>query len=60
VDDKAKQDGRDDSKVDLNDPSEVQHAAKQAGTIVTRYEELAEKSGNTSRTAIAKYIKDHA
>jgi len=60
MDDKTKQDGRDDSKVDLNDPSEVQYAAKQAGISVARYKELAKKSGSTSRTAIAKYIKDHA
>lgn len=31
MDNKTKKDGRDDSKVDLNDANEVAYAAKQAG-----------------------------
>ncbi|MCX3267415.1 hypothetical protein [Pedobacter agri] len=30
MDDKSKQDGRDDAKVDLNDPNEVSYADQQA------------------------------
>ncbi|RZJ72320.1 MAG: DUF3606 domain-containing protein, partial [Flavobacterium sp.] len=44
-DNKQKQDGREDSKVDLNDASEVAYAAKQAGVTSAQYKELAKASG---------------
>lgn len=59
MDDKTKQDGRDDSKVDLNDPNEVSYAAQQAGVSVSEYREMAQKVGSSSRKAIADYIAQH-
>ncbi|WP_231464721.1 DUF3606 domain-containing protein [Pedobacter sp. Leaf132] len=56
MDDKLKQDGRDDSKVDLNDPNEVAYAAKQAGVSSSEYKEFAKASGSSSRKVIADYI----
>jgi len=56
-DNKSKQDGREDSKVDLNDASEVAYAAKQAGVTSAKYKELAKASGSSSREKIAEYIK---
>ncbi|WP_131535477.1 DUF3606 domain-containing protein [Pedobacter nototheniae] len=56
-DNKNKQDGRDDTKVDLNDASEVAYAAKEAGVTPNRYKELAKQSGSSSRAKIADYIK---
>jgi hypothetical protein len=60
MDDKTKQDGRDDSKVDLNDPNEVAYAAKQEGISVSEYKEMAQKAGSSSRAKIAEYIKNNA
>ena len=59
-DNKTEQDGREDSKVDLNDASEVAYAAKQAGLTPARYKELAKASGSSSREKIADYIKKHS
>jgi len=59
MDDKTKQDGRDDAKVDLNDPNEVAYAAKQVGLSPARYKELAKKAGTSSREKIAEYIKQN-
>ncbi|MCX2584806.1 DUF3606 domain-containing protein [Pedobacter sp. MR22-3] len=59
-DSKHKQDGREDSKVDLNDASEVAYAAKQAGVTSAQYKELAKASGSSSRSKIAEYIKSNA
>jgi len=59
MDDKTKQDGRDDAKVDLNDPNEVLYAAKQANVSVEKYKELAKKSGSSSREVIANYISQN-
>jgi len=56
MDDKLKQDGRDDSKVDLNDPNEMSYAAQQAGVSAQQYKEYAKASGSSSRKAIADYI----
>ncbi|RZL56318.1 MAG: DUF3606 domain-containing protein [Pedobacter sp.] len=56
MDNKAKQDGRDDSKVDLNDPNEVSYAAQQAGVTMQEYKEYAKASGSSSRRVIADYI----
>jgi len=56
-DNKSKQDGREDSKVDLNDANEVAYAAKQAGVSAAKYKELAQASGSSSRAKIADYIK---
>ncbi|RYF11093.1 MAG: DUF3606 domain-containing protein [Flavobacteriales bacterium] len=41
MDDKRKQDGRDDAKVDLNDPNEVSYAAQQANVSTEKYKEYA-------------------
>jgi len=59
MDDKNKQDGRDDSKVDLNDANEVAYAAKQAGVSSSQYKELAKAAGTSSRAKISEYIKNH-
>jgi len=59
MDNKTKQDGRDDYKVDLNDVNEVAYAAKQAGLTPGGYKELAKASGSSSRTVIAEYIAKH-
>ena len=56
MDDKNKQDGRDDAKVDLNDPNEVSYAAQQANVSVEVYKEMAKKAGTSSRAKIADYI----
>ncbi|RYF26565.1 MAG: DUF3606 domain-containing protein [Flavobacteriales bacterium] len=56
MDDKIKQDGRDDAKVDLNDPNEVSYAAKEAGVSTEKYKEFAKACGSSSRRAIADYI----
>ena len=56
MDDKSKQDGRDDAKVDLNDPNEVSYAAQQAGVSTQEYKEYAKASGSSSRKVIADYI----
>ncbi|WP_443945591.1 DUF3606 domain-containing protein [Pedobacter sp. AW1-32] len=59
MDDKRKQDGRDDAKVDLNDPNEVNYAAQQAGISSDQYKEYAKRCGSSSRKAIADYIKQN-
>jgi len=59
MDNKSKQDGRDDAKVDLNDASEVAYAAKEAGISPSEYKELAKASGSSSRKVIAEYIIKH-
>jgi len=56
MDNKLKQDSRDDSKVDLNDPNEVSYAAQQIGISMNEYKELAKASGSSSRSVIADYI----
>ncbi|RZK62868.1 MAG: DUF3606 domain-containing protein, partial [Pedobacter sp.] len=52
-------DGRDDSKVDLNDANEVAYAAKQAGVSSSEYKELAKASGSFNRETIATYIQEN-
>ncbi|WP_316739241.1 DUF3606 domain-containing protein [Pedobacter aquatilis] len=59
MDNKLKQDGRDDAKVDLNDPAEVAYAAEQAGVSPDDYKTMAKKSGSSSRKLIAEYISSH-
>ncbi len=59
MDDKTKQDGRDDAKVDLNDPNEISYAAQEAGISSEKYKEYAKAAGTNSRKAIADYIKAH-
>lgn len=56
MDNKTKQDGRDDSKVDLNDANEVAYAAKQVGVTASEYKELAKASGSSNRKTIEEYI----
>jgi len=60
MDNKLKQDGRDDAKVDLNDPNEVSYAAQQANVSTEKYKEMAKKAGTSNRNKIAEYIKQHA
>lgn len=60
MDNKLKQDGRDDAKVDLNDPNEVSYAAQQANVSTEKYRELAEKAGTSSREKIAEFIKNNS
>jgi len=56
MDDKLKQDGHDDAKVDLNDPNEVAYAAQQSGVSSSEYKEYAKAAGSSSRKVIADYI----
>lgn len=56
MDDKTKQDGRDDARVDLNDPNEVNYAAQEAGVPAAEYRRLAKECGSSSRKIIAEYI----
>jgi hypothetical protein len=56
MDNKSKQDGRDDAKVDLNDAGEIAYAAEKAGVSTEEYKRLAKESGSTSRKTIAEYI----
>jgi len=56
MDDKSKQDGRDDAKVDLNDPNEVRYAAQAAGVTMQEYKEYATAAGSSNRKIIADYI----
>jgi len=56
MDDKLKQDGRDDAKVDLNDPNEVSYAAQSAGVTIQEYKAYARAAGSSVRKIIADYI----
>jgi len=55
-DNKSKQDGRDDSKVDANDSSEVAYAAKEFGVTSAKVKEAIEAVGS-SRKKIGEYVK---
>jgi hypothetical protein len=55
-DNKSKQDGRDDSKIDSNDSSEVSYAAKQLSTTPAKIKEAIKAVGN-SRKKIEEYLK---
>jgi len=55
ADNKNKQDGRDDSKIDANDSSEVAYAAKEFGVTAAQIKEAIEEVGN-SRAAVKKYL----
>lgn len=54
-DNKNKQDGRDDSKIDSNDPNEVSYAAKQFGVTPARIKEVISIVGN-SRKKVKEYL----
>jgi hypothetical protein len=55
-DDKKNQDGRDDSKIDSHDASEVEYAAKKLGVTPKQIRDAIAKVGN-SRSAVEKYFK---
>jgi hypothetical protein len=55
ADDKSKQDGRDDSKIDAHDSSEVAYAAKEFGVSTSQVREAIEAVGN-SRAAVEKHL----
>ncbi|WP_142528653.1 DUF3606 domain-containing protein [Pedobacter westerhofensis] len=55
-DDKMNQDGRDDSKIDSNDASEVQYAAKKFGVTPKEIKDAVAQVGS-SRAAVEKYFK---
>ncbi|MBE9601959.1 DUF3606 domain-containing protein [Pedobacter sp. MC2016-24] len=55
ADNKTKQDGRDDSKIDANDSSEVAYAAKQFGVTSAEIKAAIEAVGN-SRAAVKKHL----
>jgi hypothetical protein len=55
-DDKKNQDGRDDSKIDINDASEVAYAAEKLGVTPTEIRDAVAEVGN-SRSAVEKYLK---
>jgi hypothetical protein len=54
-DDKTKQDGRDDNKIDSHDASEVEYAAKKFGVTPQQIRDAVAKVGN-SRAAVQKYL----
>lgn len=54
-DNKKKQDGRDDTKIDANDSSEVAYAAKQFGVTPARLRQAIERVGN-SRAKVKDYL----
>jgi hypothetical protein len=54
-DDKKNQDGRDDSKIDSKDASEVQYAAKKFGVTPKEIRDAIAEVGS-SRTAVEKYL----
>lgn len=54
-DNKSKQDGRDDSKIDSQDASEVQYAAKEFGVSTDQIRE-AIKAVGSSRAAVKEYL----
>jgi hypothetical protein len=54
-DDKNKQDGRDDSKIDSNDASELEYAAKQFGVTPQQIKDAIAKVGS-SRAEVKKYL----
>ncbi|MES2456452.1 MAG: DUF3606 domain-containing protein [Bacteroidota bacterium] len=45
ADDKTKQDGRDDAKIDINDASELEYASKSLGVTPNRVREAVEAVG---------------
>jgi hypothetical protein len=55
-DDKGKQDGRDDSQIDIKDASEVQYAAKKLGVTPQQIRDAVANVGN-SRAAAEKHLK---
>jgi hypothetical protein len=55
-DDKTKQDKRDDSQIDANDPSEVEYAAKKFGVTPAKVRETIAKVGN-SRAKVEEALK---
>ena len=57
ADNKKKQDGRDDSKIDANDPNELAYAAKEFGVSVEEVKAAIKAVGN-SRAAVKKHLSD--
>jgi hypothetical protein len=54
-DNKTKQDRRDDSKIDLQDSSEVAYAAKEFGVTAAQVKEAVEAVGS-SRAKVKEYL----
>jgi hypothetical protein len=57
ADDKSKQDGRDDSKIDAHDSNELAYAAKAFGVSVDEVKAAIKAVGN-SRAAVEKHLSD--
>lgn len=57
-DNKKNQDGRDDSKIDANDPQEVAYAAKQFGVTPARIKHAIEQVGN-NRAKVKSYLSEN-
>lgn len=55
ADDKHKQDGRDDSKIDSNDATEISYAAKQFNVTPEEIRQAIKKVGN-SRLKVKDYL----
>ncbi|MHA4896256.1 DUF3606 domain-containing protein [Pedobacter sp. PWIIR3] len=55
TDNKIKQDGRDDSKIDANDSSEVSYAAKEFGVSAAEIK-AAIKAVGSSRAAVKNHL----
>jgi len=56
-DNKTKQDGRDDSRIDANDPNELAYEARKLGVEVTDIREAIAAVGNL-RVDVEKYLKN--
>lgn len=55
-DDKSKQGGQDDSRIDSHDSSEVEYAANKLGVTPQQIRDAIAKVGS-SREAVEKYLK---
>ena len=56
ADNKSKQDGRDDSKIDVNDTSEIAYAAQEFGVSADQVREAIKQVGS-SREKVRQHLK---
>lgn len=60
ADDKTKQGKRDDSRIDVNDPDELQYAAEQANVTPEVIKKVIQQIGSNSRERVLATIKERA
>jgi len=56
-DNKENKGTRDDVTIDVNDPSEVEYAARQAGMTMPEFRELMKKEGTNNREKLMEAAK---